>query len=546
MRAAQHCAAREGSRMHASLNAPPAAPPPSDAINALLQPEEEVLSTLNRDGSRRWLKPKISAGRFLTQRQIVGYGLIVLFAAMPTLRFNGKPLMLLDVAHRRFTFFGATFLPTDTALLALLLLSIFVGIFLVTALAGRVWCGWACPQTVYLELIYRPIERWLDGTPGRGGRPARPRTAGRTVLLYAIYLVVSLILAHVFLAYFVSLDELRHWIFRSPLDHPTSFVIVLVTSGLMMFNFVYFREQTCLVACPYGRLQSVLLDRDSLIISYDEPRGEPRGRFRPKSARGTVQTEDAPPQAHRESAVGASVVAPPHVALPTLNSPAAKRGDCIDCGLCVVTCPTGIDIRKGLQMECVACAQCIDACDAVMEKIGKPRGLIRYTSQRALGGERVRIARPRVFFYSIAICAAAIGFFAVLLSKGTADVALLRGQGLPFNKLPSGETSNPLQIKIINRSGENASYTLTVSGAGAPRIIANENPLVVAPWQYRTEPILVAIDSAAFVNGKASVEVRVSDGRGFEQTIKYQLLGGWSNGQSNAASQPTTQSSGGN
>ncbi|MFN0137277.1 MAG: cytochrome c oxidase accessory protein CcoG [Phycisphaerae bacterium] len=477
----------------------------SDPIASLLQPEEEVLSTLNRDGTRKWLKPKISAGRFLTRRQWIGYGLIALFAAMPTLRMNGKPLMLLDIANRQFTFFGHTFLPTDTALLALLMLSLFVGIFLITALLGRVWCGYACPQTVYMELVYRPIERWIDGTLGKGGRPSRERSAMRTIALYAIYFVISLVLAHIFLAYFVSLEELFKWMQRSPLDHPQSFIIVLVTTGLTMFNFTYFREQTCLVACPYGRVQSVLLDRDSLIVSYDQKRGEPRGRLR---------TND--------------------VSLPVM----AARGDCIDCGLCVVTCPTGIDIRKGLQMECVACAQCIDACDTVMEKIGKPRGLIRYSSQRLLSGEPRRIVRPRVVLYSIAILAALAALSTLLLTKGTADVTLLRGKGLPFTKLPSGEISNPLQIKVINRTAETASYTLSVSGSGSPRIIAEENPLKVEPWKYRTEPILIAVASDAFVNGKAHVDVTVSDGRGFERKLGYELLGGW--GTQSPAFQPTT------
>ncbi|HEY8747626.1 MAG TPA: cytochrome c oxidase accessory protein CcoG, partial [Tepidisphaeraceae bacterium] len=329
-----------------------------------MAPEDHVLSTLERDGSRRWLSPKLARGRFLARRRAVAYALIVIFTVVPYMSVRGKPAILLDVVHRRFTLLGFTFLPTDTLLLALFMVGCILSVFLATALLGRVWCGWACPQTVYMEFVFRPIERLFMGRSGVGGKGRGDVAMWRTAALYLTYLLISFYLAHTFLAYFVGVEALRHWVRGSPSDHLSAFLIVAVVTALMLFNFGFFREQMCIIACPYGRLQSVLLDRFSLIISYDQIRGEPRGAMRKTT-------------------------------LPVLD----QRGDCVDCEMCVAVCPTGIDIRKGLQIECIACAQCIDACDSVMKKVGRKPGLIRYSSQAAMAGDKRSALRPRVIIY---------------------------------------------------------------------------------------------------------------------------------------------------
>jgi len=450
--------------------------------------QERVLSTMNRDGSRRRIRPKVSTGRYHRRRRLTAWTLILSFVLIPILKLNGKPLMLFDIARREFTLFGATFLPTDTFLLMLLLFSIFVGIFLMTAIWGRVWCGWACPQTVYMEFIYRPLEVFIEGGRSRQIKTDKTGLSGRRVVKNVVFFVVSAFLANTFLAYFVGWSQLLRWMSSLPTQHPAAFGVMLGTTLLIFGDFGWFREQTCIVACPYGRFQSVLLDRQSLIVGYDEARGEPRKRWRKKQER--------------------------------------TSGDCIDCGLCVSTCPTGIDIREGgLQMECVACTQCIDACDSVMERIGKPRGLVRYTSQAELESGGRRFVRPRLMIYST-ILLIMIGTLAFsLVGKSTADVTLLRGLGAPFSVLPSGEVSNQIRIKIANRTDSERSYAFELIDADGLTLVAPENPLTVAAGDSQMTAAFITTQPASFTSGELEITLKISDGVDFEEIRTYRLLG---------------------
>ncbi len=467
------------------------------------QLDERVLSTLNSDGTRRWLRPRPSPGRFLNARRVVGYALIVLFTALPYIYINGKPAILLNIPQREFTFFGKTLLPTDTLLLALLLLMVFIGIFLLTALLGRVWCGWGCPQTVYMELIYRPIERLFEGRHYRTSKaPYHPL---RRVGKYLVFLLVSMFLAHTFLAYFVGVEELFRWVQQSPFEHPKSFMVMAIVTGLMMFDFCYFREQVCTLMCPYGRLQSVLLDRRSLIISYDEKRGEPRG---PLHGRRGAKDDAA----------------------------ASELGDCIDCKLCVVTCPTGIDIREGLQMECVACAQCIDACDHIMDKIGRPRGLIRYSSQEAMETGRARWLRSRVVLYPLVLLAVLILFVIVLSTTKDADVTFLRNRATPYRVLDDGSIANVVMLNIINRDDAERTYDAALVGDGS--LETAELPLTLEPGAGETVALHVTLPRGRFERGRAAVTLRVSDDAGFEREYEHFVLGPLYGGTSGARPAP--------
>lgn len=478
---------------------------------SLLEPEEHVLSTLERDGSRRWLRPKLSRGRFLTRRRWVAYGLIALFTLLPYLKINGKPAVLLDVLRREFYIFGGSFRPTDSLLLALLMLLTFLTIFLVTALLGRVWCGWACPQTVYMEFIFRPIERLFEGRKGLGGKPAKPPAGWRTVAKYAVFLLICIHLAHIFMAYFVGIDQLFLWTQGSPFKHPVAFLVIVAVVALMMFDFCFFREQLCIVACPYGRLQSVMIDRRSLIISYDPPRGEPRGKFGRKKREALADKDK--PEAQRT------------VSLAVMQE---YGGDCIDCGECVTTCPTGIDIREGLQLECIGCAQCIDACDRVMGKISRPHGLIRYTSQEALEGEHKGILRPRVLIYPAIICAVASLFLFLLVTKAPADVTVLRNVGRPFTMDASGMVQNTLRLKIVNRDNREHTYSVSIKEPAGVRVaMAEGESITLAAGASYTEPIRVFAPPEMFEGGRLDVVLTVSDGEGMAIDERFQIKGPW-------------------
>ncbi|MBI5627922.1 MAG: cytochrome c oxidase accessory protein CcoG, partial [Candidatus Rokubacteria bacterium] len=386
------------------------------------------------------------------------------------------------------TILGTTFLPTDTVLLALSLVLLIVGICLATALIGRVWCGWLCPQTVYLEFVYRPIERFFDGAPGPRHKPGKRSSPVRKGLKYGAYLLVSMYLAHTFLAYFVGVDALSEWIRRSPFTHPVAFLVMAGVTALMMFDFSYFREQACIVVCPYGRFQSVMLDRNSLIVGYDQRRGEPRGRS---------GAEDR----------------------------STARGDCVDCGLCTDCCPMGIDIRDGLQMECVACTQCIDACDSMMSRLGRASGLIRFSSQARLDGEAGRLLRPRVILYPAIMVLLASGLALTMARKQTADVTLLRGLGSPFVELKSGEISNQIRVKITHRGHGAASYRIECSAGSPARLAANVAEVALAPGESATTPVLVTAPISSFHGGRCDIALRVSDGEGYSREFAWRMLG---------------------
>ena len=454
----------------------------------------KVLTTLNEDGRRIWMRPRRYEGRYLNRRRVVGYALILAFLILPFVQVGGHPAILLDVAARRFHLFGFTFHPTDSALLMLLMLSIFLGIFWLTALLGRVWCGWGCPQTVYMELIFRPIENFFEGGPGRqrlldaqrGWLPPRPR-----LLKYAVFLGIAFILGNQFLSYFVGWEKLASWMTASPFEQPGGFLVMSVTTGLVFFDFAYFREQMCTVVCPYARLQSALLDRHSLIVGYDAHRGDPRRRVRSRR-------------------------------------PGDGSGDCIDCGACVATCPTGIDIREGLQLECIACTQCIDACDHVMDRVGKPRGLIRLSSQHALetrGRARTRLVRPRILVYPaiIGVLLSLMGF--VLAHRGNADVTVLRQLNAPYVVTEDGSVRNQLRVKVVNRADGPRTYRMSLEGVDDAQILAPQFPLTVKKGDHMTTPVFVTLPGLAFEGGHIQVHVRIQDDAGFQTEIPFLLLG---------------------
>jgi len=427
------------------------------------RPNRETVTTINRDGSRNFLHPADVSGVFTRWRRVFAFALIAIYVSLPWIPVGGHPAVFLDVIDRRFHLFGLTFAAQDLWMTFFLITGLGFSLFFVTALFGRIWCGWACPQTVFLEHVYRRVERRIEGdAQARKKLDARPwdtEKIAKRGAKYAIFLLISGAIAHLFLAYFVSIPQLYEWMTASPAEHWGAFVFVFSATGIIFFNFAWFREQLCLVICPYGRLQSALIDDDSLVIGYDENRGEPRG----KPVRG----------------------------LPT-EAP-AKLGDCIDCYRCVQVCPTGIDIRQGLQMECVGCANCIDACDAIMTKLNRPKGLIRYDSQAGLAGKPRKFIRPRVFIYAALMLAGATAFALSALQIRGATLNITRMTGSPYYITEEG-IRNQYMVRVINKSDDTKTYRIAATAEGQTYTMGgNEDGITVEPLGEEVRPIVIRL-----------------------------------------------------
>ena len=329
-------------------------------VHLPLAPVETRASSIAADGKRRFVYTADVRGRFHKARIVVFAALIGAWIAAPLVKIGGRPMVLLDVERRQFFLFGATFNSQDAWLAFFAITAFGFALAVTTSLWGRVFCGFACPQTVFLDGVFRPIERLVEGAREKRMRRDKGPWTGdklvRKLVKHALYLGASFLIAHVVLSFFVPLPETIRMIAGRPSEHPEAFAWAASVTLVTYVNFAWFREQFCVVMCPYGRLQSVLVDQDSLVIGYDETRGEPRGKLK-----------------------------------------AEGRGDCVDCKRCVVVCPTGIDIRNGLQLDCIGCTACIDACDEVMEKIGRPKGLVRYDTQTSFAGKGRKLRRTRLY-----------------------------------------------------------------------------------------------------------------------------------------------------
>ncbi len=451
------------------------------------------LSTLSADGRRRWIHPVVSKGRFFWVRSGVAAFLVVLFVGLPHLRIAGKPAMQLDLGARQLHLFGTTLFATDTVFLAAFGVSLLLSIAVVTALFGRVWCGWACPQPIYMEFVFRPIETLFEGPPGK--RVRRQRASWdlplvlRKAAKWTVYVALCFVLANTFVAYFVGTDALWDMMVRHPYQNWGAFLTVAFVTVLMLGDFGYFREQTCIIACPYGRLQSALIDANSLIVGYDTKRGEPRTRLVGKKT-------------------------------------AAGAGDCVDCQACVRTCPTGIDIRHGLQLECTACTQCIDACNGIMDHIGKPRGLIRYTSLRELDGHESKIFRPRVLVYLFIAVAAISSIVLLFRTRLPFEADVVRVTGSPFTVQSDGMVINRFRLRITNRKDTSQAFRIEAPAPDGLMLMLPAMPLTLGAREVSPVEGAIRLPRTSFA-GKGVIPAKLRivslDGSSMEQD--FTLLG---------------------
>jgi len=382
----------------------------------------DSIGTINEEGLRNWIHPKKPKGRYYNYRTILSIVLLIFFAVSPFLKINGEQFMLFDVLGRRFHIFGRPFFPQDFYLLAIAVIVSLVFLVLFTVVYGRIFCGWLCPQTIFMEMVFRKIEYLFEGDRPKQIKldrmPWNAEKIRKRGLKWVVFYLLSLVITSIMLAYVAGSDYVIN-MWKNPFADIKAFIAYLVFTTIFFFVFAWFREQVCIIACPYGRLQGVMTDENTIMVTYDYKRGEKRGPIRKGQNREEL-----------------------------------GMGDCIDCKQCVQVCPTGIDIRNGTQLECINCTACMDACDAVMDSIGKPRGLIRYASKVSIEEGHSKLFTPRVKFYTV-ILTILLGVFVTLFAKRPAvELKVMRQRGLVYTELPNGQIRNYYNTTLINKSNK--------------------------------------------------------------------------------------------
>lgn len=420
-------------------------------------PNLTSVTTVNDDGSHYILHPADVTGKFMLARRIFASLLLIIYVVLPWITINESPAVFLDIVSREFHFFGITLAPQDLWVLFFGITGTGFALFFITALLGRLWCGWACPYTVFLEHVFRRIERIIDGDANARRKLDRslwtfPKLT-RRIIKHGLYLLIAAVLAHVFLSYFVSLPRLYTYVQESPFQHLTSFGVVAFLTAAFYGCFAHFREQFCIMVCPYGRLQSAMTDDDTVIIGYDETRGEVRGK--------------------------------------TTNP---NAGSCIDCRRCVSVCPTGIDIRNGLQLECIGCAACVDACDNIMRKLDRPTGLVRYDSLNGFAGKKRRFLRPRILLYALLGSFGLGALTLTTLHKAKPYTASSsRMAGPPFYS-DGSSVRNHYQLRLLNKRNQAATFQINLSDPPEGYQLSGAEQLIkVAAREEITRPTILLV-----------------------------------------------------
>lgn len=454
----------------------------------------DSVSTIGDDGKRVWVYPKKPSGIWTNRRTYLSYLLLLILLGLPFVRIGGEPILMLNFLQRKFVIFGQVFWPQDFHLFAFAMITLVVFVILFTVVFGRLFCGWVCPQTIFMEMLFRKIEYAIDGDWKQ--QKALKKQAwnatkiGKRTLKYSLFYLLSFFIANVFLAYIIGSDELFKIVLDDPSNHIKGLFAILIFSFIFFFVFSYFREQVCTTICPYGRLQGVLLDKNSIIISYDYLRGEVRGLFK----KGENRKEE-------------------------------KKGDCIDCGQCVNVCPTGIDIRNGTQLECINCTACIDACDFVMEKVGQEKGLIRYDSDHGIATGKTFELTARVKAYTAVLVALLALFFGIIFSRTEVETTLLRTPGMLFQEREGGKITNLYNYKIINKTNEAFPITFKLENReGEIEIIGGAD--IFIEEQSSTEGILfIVLDKKSLTERKTFVDVGVYNGNEKLETVSTRFTG---------------------
>jgi cytochrome c oxidase accessory protein FixG len=451
----------------------------------------DSVATIDKKGKRNFLFPKKPKGKLYRLRTIASLVYLAIFFTLPFIKVGGQPLFLFNVLERKFILFGQIFWPQDFFIFAIGLLAFMMFIILFTVVFGRVFCGWACPQTIFMEMVFRKIEFWLDGDAQKQKQlkamPWNAYKVRKRVTKMVVFYAVSFLIANFFLSYIIGMNELEKMITEGiPANYGTFFSLIGFTT-VFFFVYYWFREQACIVVCPYGRLQGVLLDKKSMVVAYDFVRGEPRGKL-------------------KKAAIN------------------PDQGDCIDCLACVRVCPTGIDIRNGTQLECVNCTACIDACNAIMDSINKPQGLIRIDSEENIEHERKNKFNWRLAAYSF-ILTALVGFLVYLLaSRSDVSARVLRTPGQIFQTQPDGRISNLFSIKLTNKTRRDIPMTLKLENMKGEISIVGDD-LTVPAESYFQSPFFVKIARNEIEKRKTKLLIGVYEGNKKIETAETTFIG---------------------
>lgn len=464
----------------------------------LIAPEEQEefrdsIATVDEKGKRIWIYPKKPSGNLHKWRIVVTVGLLALLFGGPFITINDQPFLLLNIFERKFVILGQAFWPQDFVLLAIVLITFFVFVILFTVVFGRIWCGWMCPQTLFMEMVFRKIEYLIEGDAPAQRRLAKAPMSFEKIwkkaLKHFVFILISVLIAHTVMAYMVGVDQTIAIASHSPADNLAGFISLIAFTAIFYGVYAKFREQACIAVCPYGRLQGVLLTKESIVVAYDWLRGEPRGKLK-KS-----------------------------------NPAASPTGDCIDCHLCVHVCPTGIDIRNGTQLECVNCTACIDACDDVMLKIGKPKGLIRFASYNSIKEGVQKIINGRVVGYSVILIAlvGVLGF--ALITRSDVETTVLKVPGTLYQR-ENGYVTNLYNVEFVNKTFSDINLALRIVSPAKAELVNVAGKPIIVPAEGLTKGVyFIRIPENEVTNARTVVRVGVFDGERLIETVKVKFIG---------------------
>jgi cytochrome c oxidase accessory protein FixG len=454
------------------------------------------LATVDEKGKRKWVFAKRPKGKFYNIRTWVSWGFFVLFFTLPFIKVNGRPLFLFNIPEARFIIFGKVFWPQDFFILGLTMITFIIFIVLFTAAFGRLFCGWVCPQTIFMEMLFRKVEYLIEGDASRQkllqSQPWTVRKIRIKLAKQVAFYFLSFIIANFFLSYIIGMDQLIKIITEPPAEHVGGFMAMIIFSAVFYAVYAYFREQACTVICPYGRLQSVLLDRNSMIVAYDYTRGEPRGKYK-KSQVASIDT-----------------------------------GDCIDCFQCVKVCPTAIDIRNGTQMECVGCTACIDACNTMMDAVGKPKGLIRYASENGIANGKKLVYTGRMKFYTVILLLLTAVLTLLLATRKDVDGTIIRAGGMLYQERGTDSISNLYNIKIINKTIRDIPVTLKLEASPGSIIEADGRDIEVKREAQGKGSFFIVLPRSFITERKTKLKVGLYQGDKKIAELKTNFLGPFS------------------